>query len=597
MEMEYKNSLKNISFNHLMKDLIEDTIKNNSEDSLFTLLIVDKFSSEILSSFLKVSDLLNKGILSIELINNKRNKFPNYNAIYFLSPSNESCNLLVNDFNDLDNPSYNKIFLFFTHKLPEDLLEKITTEGIIQHTVLIKEFNLSFTIYDENIFNLNFKSGLKIFKLNFDEEEKMIKILSHRIFTVLSILNIYPFIQYQNDSKLCLKLGNELQFILDNNNILNNKKKESILLLTDRSIDSSSPLLHNDNYLSLCNDLLNIKNMNNIEVNKDTIIKLSKEDELWNKLKLMNISSVFDELLKYFEIYKNKDNNNLSFIEMINYLKELINRQNQNCKLNISKVELLINQLYLAEKIKNKYKDNNIHELIEFERNFLLNEINSDIISKIFEIKKNISKEDYLRLLLILYINNNNTFKDIFNEERIKNDISKEENNIFNNLKYIIKNNTNDDKLIINDEYESKLLLTIKKALKFSLNEKNFPFINHSKEEIKLSSESFPLIVFNIGGISYNEIASVQKLSYNKLFFGSTNIINANEYINHLKNIEEENKKDIKIDCLEDYDNIINNDSFILNVNSNIKENNNPEKEDISPELQKLLEDENDYYI
>jgi hypothetical protein len=252
--------------------------------------------------------------------------------------------------------------------------------------------------------------------------------------------------------------------------------------------------------------------MNNIEVNKDTIIKLSKEDELWNKLKLMNISSVFDELLKYFEIYKNKDNNNLSFIEMINYLKELIiNRQNQNCKLNISKVELLINQLYLAEKIKNKYKDNNIHELIEFERNFLLNEINSDIISKIFEIKKNISKEDYLRLLLILYINNNNTFKDIFNEERIKNDISKEENNIFNNLKYIIKNNTNDDKLIINDEYESKLLLTIKKALKFSLNEKNFPFINHSKEEIKLSSESFPLIVFNIGGISYNEIASVQK--------------------------------------------------------------------------------------
>ena len=597
MEMEYKNSLKNISFNHLMKDLIEDTIKNNSEESLFTLLIVDKFSSEILSSFLKVSDLLNKGILSIELINNKRNKFPNYNAIYFLSPSNESCNLLVNDFNDLDNPSYNKIFLFFTHKLPEDLLEKITTEGIIQHTVLIKEFNLSFTIYDENIFNLNFKSGLKIFKLNFDEEEKMIKILSHRIFTVLSILNIYPFIQYQNDSKLCLKLGNELQFILDNNNILNNKKKESILLLTDRSIDSSSPLLHNDNYLSLCNDLLNIKNMNNIEVNKDTIIKLSKEDELWNKLKLMNISSVFDELLKYFEIYKNKDNNNLSFIEMINYLKELINRQNQNCKLNISKVELLINQLYLAEKIKNKYKDNNIHELIEFERNALLNEINSDIISKIFEIKKNISKEDYLRLLLILYINNNNTFKDIFNEERIKNDISKEENNIFNNLKYIIKNNTNDDKLIINDEYESKLLLTIKKALKFSLNEKNFPFINHSKEEIKLSSESFPLIVFNIGGISYNEIASVQKLSYNKLFFGSTNIINANEYINHLKNIEEENKKDIKIDCLEDYDNIINNDSFILNVNSNIKENNNLEKEDISPELQKLLEDENDYYI
>jgi len=586
MEMEFKNSLKNISFNHLIKDLIEDTIKNNSEQSLFTLLIVDKFSSEILSSFLKVSDLLNKGILSIELISNKRSKFPNYNAIYFLSPSNESCNQLIKDFNDLDNPSYDKIFLFFTHKLPENLLEEITTEGIIQHTALIKEFNLSFTIYDENIFNLNWKSGLKIFRLNLNEEEKMIKILSHRIFTVLSILNINPFIQYQNESKLCIKLGNELQLILDNNNILNNKKKEGILLLTDRSIDPSSPLFHNDNYLSLCYDLLN-----NIQ-----IIKLSKEDEIWNKIKLMNINSVSDELLKCFEEYTNKDNNNLSFIEMINYLKDLINKQDQNCIINISKVKFLINQLNLAEEIRNKYKENNINELIEFERNILLNEINPEISSKILEIKKYILREDYLRLLLILYINN--VIKDIFNEQMINNDISKEENNIFNNLKYIIKNNTNDNsKLIINNEYESNLLLTIKKAFELSLNEKDFPFINHSKEEIKLSSESFPLIVFNIGGITYNEIASVQKLRNNKIFVGSTGIINANEYINQLKNIEEENNKDIKNDCLEDNDNIINNDSFILNVNSNIKENNNLEKEEIPPEMQKLLEDESDYYV
>ena len=585
MEMEFKNSLKNISFNHLIKDLIEDTIKNNSEQSLFTLLIVDKFSSEILSSFLKVSDLLNKGILSIELISNKRSKFPNYNAIYFLSPSNESCNQLIKDFNDLDNPSYDKIFLFFTHKLPENLLEEITTEGIIQHTALIKEFNLSFTIYDENIFNLNWKSGLKIFRLNLNEEEKMIKILSHRIFTVLSILNINPFIQYQNESKLCIKLGNELQLILDNNNILNNKKKEGILLLTDRSIDPSSPLFHNDNYLSLCYDLLN-----------NNEIKLSKEDEIWNKIKLMNINSVSDELLKCFEEYTNKDNNNLSFIEMINYLKDLINKQDQNCIINISKVKFLINQLNLAEEIRNKYKENNINELIEFERNILLNEINPEISSKILEIKKYILREDYLRLLLILYINN--VIKDIFNEQMINNDISKEENNIFNNLKYIIKNNTNDNsKLIINNEYESNLLLTIKKAFELSLNEKDFPFINHSKEEIKLSSDTFPLIVFNIGGITYNEIASVQKLRNNKIFVGSTGIINANEYINQLKNIEEENNKDIKNDCLEDNDNIINNDSFILNVNSNIKENNNLEKEEIPPEMQKLLEDESDYYV
>ena len=61
-------------------------------------------------------------------------------------------------------------------------------------------------------------------------------------------------------------------------------------------------------------------------------------------------------------------------------------------------------------------------------------------------------------------MNNNNTIKDIFNGEIIKNDISKEENSIFNNLKHIIKNNNDNDKLIINNEYESKLLLNYKKS-------------------------------------------------------------------------------------------------------------------------------------
>ena len=97
-----------------MKDLIENSVKDCSDNNLLTILIVDNFSSKILSSFLKMSDLLGKGISSIELINNKRNKNNNYGAIYFLSPSNESCNLLIEDFNDLDKPAYNRIYIFYS---------------------------------------------------------------------------------------------------------------------------------------------------------------------------------------------------------------------------------------------------------------------------------------------------------------------------------------------------------------------------------------------------------------------------------------------------------------------------------------------------
>ena len=210
MKSNDNSSLKFLSYNHLMKDLIDNSVKDCSDNNLFAILIVDNYSSKILSSILKMSDLLSKGISSIELINSKRVKNNNYGAIYFLSPNKESCNLLIEDFNDLDKPAYNRIYLFFTHKLSEDLLEKITTEGIIQHTILIKEFYLSFLLFDENVFDLGWESGLQIFNCNSETEFKLINIMSNKIYTICSILNMRPYIQFQKNSKFCENLGNKL---------------------------------------------------------------------------------------------------------------------------------------------------------------------------------------------------------------------------------------------------------------------------------------------------------------------------------------------------------------------------------------------------
>ena len=172
MEKEKIKSLKILSYNHLITDLIENSVKDCSENNLLPILILDNYTSKILSSILKASDLINKGISSIELINNKRNKYENYAAIYFISPTNLSCDLLVEDFMDIEKPAFKRIYIFFTHKISEDLLESITTEGIIKHTILIKEFNLSFFIFDDNIFDLRWKSGLKIFNCSYEYEYK-----------------------------------------------------------------------------------------------------------------------------------------------------------------------------------------------------------------------------------------------------------------------------------------------------------------------------------------------------------------------------------------------------------------------------------------
>ena len=617
MEIEEINekSLKFLSYNHLIKDLIENSVKDCSENNLLTLLIVDNYTSKILSSFMKMTDLLNKGISSIELLNNKRNKLENYGAIYFISPNVESCNLLIQDFIDIDSPLYNRIYLFFSHKLNEDLLEIITTEGIIQHTICIKEFNLSFFIFDKNIFNLKWNSGLKIFNCNNEIELKLLESLSYKIFTVCSTLNICPYIQYQKNSKICEKLSDKLDYIFNNNEIINNKKKEGIILLTDRTFDPVSPLLHDYNYRSICYDLLDIKNKK-ININ-EKIIELSDNDEFWNNFKLMHIAEVFEELFNNFEIYENnelnKDNKNLTFLEMANYL------ENKN-KYQI-KIQQLINQLLLADKINEKYKTKNIYELIELEQDIISGQLNNnEILFKLSDINqtKKIDKEDYLRLLLLLYLNK----KDIIFNEILNNDLFKKENILIDNLKFITNNyiykdictslNNSQIKIKIKNENISNIIkydnlrieplisTLVYKASNLLLEENLFPFKNFKKEEIKKHfTDKNPLIIFNIGGLSYNEISSIENLeklkNFNhKIYIGTTCIMNSCEYINQLKNISKDYEKEIRIDINEDYDIKEDENACVLDVNTN---NNNESNEDLPSEKVKLLYDNNDDLI
>ena len=599
MEKENINTLKYISYTHLMSNLIEISLKDCSDHNLLPILIVDNYTSKILSSILKMSDLINRGITSIELIENKKSKNENYGAIYFISPTYKSCNLVIEDFIDADNPAYNRIYLFFSHKLSENLLEKITIEGIIKHTIYIKEFNLSFSIFDENIFVFDWESGLKIFNCNNEKELKLLETITKKLFTVCSILNTRPYIQYQKNSKLCTKLSEMLEDSFNKNIVMKDKIKEGIILLTDRSLDLISPLLHDCNYLALCKDLFDIKNKK-IQINQK-IIELSDINEFWNSFKYKHITEVFEELKKNFEIYENnelnKHNKKLNFVEMANYLE-----QKENYIVKISK---LIEQLYLADKLNEKYKNNHINELIELEQDIILDKINNkEMSAKISDIKQNlnIKKEDYLRLLLIFYLNNKGKqYKEI-----LYNNLFKEENDLINNLNIILntynKKSEEDIKKYNQEKVKPFLSTLIYNASNYLLDEQQFPFYNYKKDEIKkYMVENKPLILFNIGGLSYNEISSIERMQKSnnmssKFYIGTTCIISASEYINQLRNINNNYEKEIKIDCLEDIEEK-DADSIAINVFSNINNNKINLDEDMPSEKEKLLDDSDIIYI
>ena len=96
MEIQNSLTLKSLANTRITVDLLESSILDCQKNCPFTILVVDNYSAKVLSSYLTMSDLLNRGIFTVELITNKRNRYPNYGVIYFCESNiffRQNCNL------------------------------------------------------------------------------------------------------------------------------------------------------------------------------------------------------------------------------------------------------------------------------------------------------------------------------------------------------------------------------------------------------------------------------------------------------------------------------------------------------------------------
>jgi len=84
------------------------------------VLVVDHNSMRTISSCCRMHEIALEGILIVESINKKRQRFPKYEAIYLLTPTEPNVDALINDFKDAGKPTYGKIHVFFTEGIGKD---------------------------------------------------------------------------------------------------------------------------------------------------------------------------------------------------------------------------------------------------------------------------------------------------------------------------------------------------------------------------------------------------------------------------------------------------------------------------------------------
>jgi hypothetical protein len=639
----YEKSLRYLTTNRMIDDLIENSLQL-AQDS-FTLIIVDSYSAKLLSNYLTMTDILNKGIFSVESIYNTRQNFPNYNAIYFISPTENSINLLKKDF--LNKPKYKQILIYFTHKIEENIFNLLIINNIIKRTILCKELNLSFFIKENNVFDFNFESGLKIFTLDDINKENLIKSISYRLFSVCSTLKFFPYIQYQNNSKLCCRLCEILENLLQEFGRTKNLQRNGILLLTDRTYDPMTPLLHDYVYEPLVYDIFsdkinkndeidvnfeneaqnnNIINTNSNENKKvKKILKLSDKYELWNSYKLLHFAHVLEKISEDIENFQASDlskvkkkNDSANLDDMANIITKMSSYKLKNAEIS--------NNYYLAKELKELISKNFIKEIIKLEQQIVTGESENNVKIKERDLFKNFTilkaklqnnREELIRLLLILYTNlliPENDFNHLSGKLELNEDL------IFKNLTFLgvnkfdgnkidrrknvlLKREKNNNNLIINDSdakfvglsSNPKFEILIEKASNFELDLNEFPFKNWSKEffpkiqkkggtkglfggkndDLNENDDLGKLLFFNIGGLSRNEITSIQKLEKNnlvnhKIIIGSTQLYTAKEYIKNIRDIQNNYSKELGNDIIND-----NMDAKIGNNNDSNRSNDN----------------------
>ena len=565
-------------------------------------LVLDTRGSILINNFLTLTEVINNGIFSVDSIYLKRKPYQAYSAIYLISGKKEILDLVMQDFKDDEKRLYKYCHLFIIDEITDELMDHMANKDFIKYIKTLKQVSVKYVTIDKNLFSfgddINFNS---IYNL-FNDHKKIDNLNISRLYNVCQALNIYPNIMYFNPDKKCKFLAENVNKELKKN--FGKKNKEGILLITSRFIDFLAPIQFSLIYQNVLLEFLKDKetkycNKINfvVENSKKMSCILDYKDELYNKYKYRYINELNTIISDDEKEFKNSE-----VAKTINSDKDMVLAA-QNFEKYKYYSNLLSIHKHLWSKLNNYEKERSIPYLLEAQKT-IISKINengkkiseSDIISIVKDNKNIFTKnKDFLRLICLIKYNypkiNLDTIYKYVNftpkEKQIINNIDKEKflvdfgkldelDNIIISYREKTNYNTNEENENKNDKRynyvkESKLTTICDMICRNDLPDNLFTFVekpenlqNKNKkyninfggqinaqenEEIKKY-----LILFNIGGLSNYEVASLERGVYlgqynMNLILGGNKVYNHEEYLKELEdyyNIKNTNKNPIK---------------------------------------------------
>eukprot|EP00920_Eleutheroschizon_duboscqi_P017438 GHVT01041640.1.p1 GENE.GHVT01041640.1~~GHVT01041640.1.p1 ORF type:complete len:366 (-),score=70.72 GHVT01041640.1:35-1132(-) len=250
-------SLKAICKRRIMEEMLHRT---TAQSGGYVAMVVDSSTLRILSSCSKVYDVLEEGVTVVEQITRQRQPLSGLDVIYFLTPEPKVVELLLKDFQDVANPQYRNVHLFFSGPLgpSSQLIREIAAcAPLIPRIKTFVEFNLSFIACEQRVFHLdNPWSFIDFFPL---QRYEVVNEMADQLLCVCATLAIEPSVRFQKSaSGLCERLATRLHSKLPKLNLQRQSTTNATFIILDRSIDLPVLFLHEYTYQALAYDLLDI---------------------------------------------------------------------------------------------------------------------------------------------------------------------------------------------------------------------------------------------------------------------------------------------------------------------------------------------------
>ena len=140
--------------------VLNDVIKSVKTPGEWKVLVVDSLAMRVISTCCKMRDIVLEGVTIVEDLGKGRQSLP-LEAIYFIAPTDNSVQGIIDDFKDANNPRYTSAHIFFTETCPEKLFNRIANANNLGRRIkTLKEINIAYLPVEMQGFSLDNRDAL-----------------------------------------------------------------------------------------------------------------------------------------------------------------------------------------------------------------------------------------------------------------------------------------------------------------------------------------------------------------------------------------------------------------------------------------------------